>query len=176
MKKQFLVIAAILFIGIVLSVALTSANPKGYKVLIHVVSNIKKDDGPPCVAFDIAYANLLAGNQVEMLFDADAAWNLKRAETDGKNDFDRYDIPADLKQLLIAEFKNEEIQKLKNFGEFLALLSKMGARISVNGTWNVLTSVEKEIKGRTKMPAFVEPLTLKEMVAHMNGADRYYRY
>jgi len=66
---------------------------------VHVVSNIKKDDGPPCVAFDVSYANLMAGNRVEMFFDADAAWNLKQAEADGKNDFDRYDVPADLKQL-----------------------------------------------------------------------------
>lgn len=107
---------------------------------------------------------------------ADAAWNLKRTETDGKNDLDRYDVPADLKQLLFSEFKSDEIQKLKTFGEFLALLSSKGAVISVNGTWNVLTSVEEEIKGKTKMPSFVEPLTLKEMVGHLNTAGRYYRY
>ena len=173
MNKHYLAITAVLFTGVVSYAVLTRATPQGRSVLIHVVSNIKKDDGPPCVAFDIAYANLVAGNHVEMLFDADAAWNLKRMDTDGKNDLDRYDVPADLKQLLVAEFKNEEIQKLKNFGEFLALLSKKGARISVNGTWNVLTSVEKEIKGKSKMPPYAEPLSLKEMAAHMNAAVRF---
>lgn len=43
-KKQFLVIAAVLLVGIMVSVARTSANPNGHKVLVHVVSNIKKDD------------------------------------------------------------------------------------------------------------------------------------
>ncbi|MBI3194077.1 MAG: hypothetical protein HYZ34_06360, partial [Ignavibacteriae bacterium] len=62
------------------------------------------------------------------------------------------------------------------FGEFLELLSKKGAVISVNGTWNVLTSVEKEVKGKTKMPSYVNPLTLKEMVEHLNSAQKYYRY
>ena len=169
-------------IGLILVVAAVAAplppaqsSPKGKHVLIHVVSNIKKDDGPPCVAFDIAYANLIAGHRVEMFFDAEAAWNLKR-ESDRKNDLDRYDVPADLKQLLFTDFKNDEIQKLKNFGEFLTLLSTKGAIISVNGTWNVLTSVEKEIKGTSKMPSFVEPLTLREMVVHLNAAERYYRY
>lgn len=176
MITRYVLIAMVLVIGTVVALPQAHSSPKGKKVLVHVISNIKKDDGPPCVAFDIAYANLMAGNRVEMFFDADAAWNLKRTDNDGKNDFDRYDMPADLKQLLVAEFKNEETKKVKNFGEFLALLSSKGAVISVNGTWNVLTSVEKEIKGKTKMPSFVEPLTLKEMVGHMNTAERYYRY
>ncbi|MEO8168928.1 MAG: hypothetical protein ABI623_11820 [bacterium] len=90
-------------IGFVLYAKLSSANSKGHKVLIHVISNIKKDDGPPCVAFDIAYANLVMGNRVEMLFDSEAAWNLKRTEADGKSDFNRYEVPADLKRLLVAQ-------------------------------------------------------------------------
>lgn len=176
MVIKYLMVILVLAAGIGVQLTNAQTNPKGTKVLVHVISDIKKDDGPPCVAFDIAYANLLAGNQVEMLFDADAAWNLKRLETDGKNDFDRYDVPADLKQLLVAEFKSEEIRQLNNFGEFLALLSKKGVSISVNGTWNVLTSVEREIKGKTRMPPYVEPVTLKEMVVRMNAADKYYRY
>jgi hypothetical protein len=176
MKKQYLAIAALLLVGIVWYAKLTSANPKGHKVLIHVVSNIKKDDGPPCVAFDIAYANVVAGNQVELLFDSEAAWNLKRTDADGKSDFDRYEVPADLKQLVVAQLKEKDLLGVKDFGGFLELLSKKGALISVNGTWNVLTSVEKELKGKTKMPSYVNPLTLKEMVEHMNAAERYYRY
>jgi hypothetical protein len=176
MITKNILIAVVLVFSTLAALPQAHSSPKGKKVLVHVVSNIKKEDGPPCVAFDVAYANLMAGNRVEMFFDADAAWNLKRTETDGKNDLDRYDVPADLKQLVFAEFKNDEIQKLKNFGEFLALLSKKGAIISVNGTWNVLTSIEKEIKGKSTMPSFVEPLTLREMVEHVNAAERYYRY
>ncbi len=176
MKKQYLAIVALLLTGIVWHAELTRSHPKGHKVLIHVVSNIKKDDGPPCVAFDIAYANLVAGNRVELLFDSEAAWNLKRTDADGKNDFDRYEVPADLKQLVIAQLKEKDLQAVKDFGGFLELLSKKGADITVNGTWNVLTSVEKELKGKTKLPSYVNPLTLKEMVEHMNSAESYYRY
>lgn len=159
---------------------LFSANNKVYsknkKVLVHFVADIKKDDGPPCVAFDMAYTNLMMGNKVEMLFDADAAWNLKIFEKDNKNDYDRYVIPEDLKKLIYDEFKDSEINKLKTFGNFLAYMKKMGAKIYVNGTWNVLTSVEKEVKGKEKMPAFVNPLTLKEMAKIINSADSYMRY
>ena len=56
------------------------------------------------------------------------------------------------------------------------MLHKKGAKIAVNGTWNVLTSVEKEVKGKTKMPSYVEPLTLKEMTESINSSEAYYSY
>jgi len=150
--------------------------PKGKTVLVHVISNIKTNDGPPCVAFDMAYANLMMGNKVEMLFDADAAWNLKLVDKGKKNDFDRYEIPADLKKLVIEQFKDESINKLKTFGDFLAFMNKKGVKIYVNGTWNVLTSVEKTLKGKERMPEYVTPLTLKEMAEVINTADIYMNY
>ncbi len=153
-----------------------NAAPKKKTVLVHFVANIKKDDGPPCVAFDMAFANIMLGNKVVMLFDADAAWNLKLFEKDNKNDFDRYTIPADLKDLIEEQFKDNGLKKLKTFGDFLVYMKNMGAKIYVNGTWNVLTSVEKTIKGTTKMPEYAIPLTLKEMAKLINSADAYMRY
>ena len=161
MKKQYLAIVVVLIAGIVFWAGLTRTNLKGHNVLVHVVTNIKKDDGPLCVAFDIAYADVMSGNHVELLFDSEAAWNLKKTD-------------VDLKQLLSSQFNDIELLGMKDFGGFLELLSKRGAVISVNGTWNVLASVEKELKGNTKMPSFVNPLTLKEMVEHLNNAERYY--
>ena len=153
-----------------------AAQPKGEKILIHVISNIKTNDGPPCVAFDIAYTNLMMGNKVEILFDADAAWNLKLADKDKKNDFDRYEVPADLKKLVYEQFKDKKFNELKTFGDFLSFMKMKGVTVYVNGTWNVLTSVEKTLKGKEKMPAYVTPLTLKEMAEVINSADVYINY
>lgn len=146
------------------------------KILIHLVTNIKKEDGPPCVAFDVALANLKLYGGVELLFDAEAAWNLKLDSTDGKNDFDRYEVPMDLKNLVNEQFHDSSVLTLKNFGEFLELLHKNGAEISVNGTWNVLTGVERSLKGKSHLPDFVEPLDLKELTEHINESDIYYHY
>ncbi len=174
MKKIFvfataLIIAVSLFYG-------NSTNPvEKKKVLIHILSDIKKNDGPPCVAVDVALTNLELGNNVEVLFDADAAWNIKKSN-DGKNDYDRYEVPADLKKLVNDQLKSPDVLKLKNFGEFLQMLHKKGAKITINGTWNVLTSVEKDVKGKTKMPDYVQPLALKELVSNINNSDVYYRY
>ncbi len=174
MRKFF--IAALLLPAIVILILGWSNNSTANnKVLIHIVTDIKKDDGPPCVAVDVALANLQLGNSVTVLFDANAAWNLKKSE-DGKNDYDRYEVPSDLKKLVNEQLNVKELLGLKNFGEFLELLHKKGAKIAVNGTWNVLTSVEKEVKGKTKMPSFVEPLTLKEMTESINSSGAYYSY
>jgi len=175
-KVKYLIILLLLTSFLFIEQTEMKAFKKGKTVLVHFVANIKKNDGPPCVAFDMAYTNLMMGNKVEMLFDADAAWNLKLFEKDNKNDYDRYDIPADLKALLNEQFKDPNINKLKTFGDFLAQMKKMGAKIYVNGTWNVLTSVEKEIKGKEKMPKYATPLTLKEMAKIINSADSYMRY
>jgi len=160
-----------LFVG-----KITNASPKKKTVLVHFVADIKKNDGPPCVAFDMAYTNIMLGNKVVMLFDADASWNLKLLKKDGKNDFDRYTIPADLKALIYEQFNDNSLKKLKTFGDFLSYMKRKGAEIYVNGTWNALTSVEKTIKGKTRMPAYVTPLTLKEMAKLINSADSYMRY
>jgi len=153
-----------------------AALSKKKTVLIHVVTNIKKDDGPPCVAFDMALTYVELGYKVEMLFDADAAWNLKLFGKDRKNDFDRYEVPADLKKLVTQQFKNDSFLKVKDFGEFLSYLSKKGVKIYVNGTWNVLTSVEKTLKGKENISAYLIPLTLKEMAEILSSANIYMRY
>ncbi len=153
-----------------------AASPKKNTVLIHVVSNIKKDDGPPCVAFDIAFAYVKLGYKVQMLFDADAAWNLKLSGKDRKNDFDRYNVPDDLKKLVTQQIKDNNFSKVKNFGEFLEYLSKSGVKIYVNGTWNVLTSAEKTLKGKENMPDYSIPVDLKEMTELLSSANTYMRY
>lgn len=175
-KIKIIIIFAVLSSFLLIGQKVIHASKKGKTVLVHFVANIKKNDGPPCVAFDMAYTNLIMGNKVEMLFDADAAWNLKLFEKDNKNDYDRYDIPADLKALLNQQFKDPNINKLKTFGDFLSYMEKIGAELYVNGTWNVLTSVEKKIKGKEKMPNYATPLTLKEMAEVINSADSYMRY
>ena len=76
-------------------------------------------------------------------------------------------------------YKNDDgvtFKELKTFGDLLSFMNKRGVKIYVNGTWNVLTSVEKTLKGKVQMPAYVTPLTLKEMAEVFNTANIYMRY
>lgn len=173
-NKKFTVVFTVLLIAAISLAALSTEKSNTKKVIIHLVSNVKKADGPVCVAFDVALVNLKLGNKVEFLFDADAAWNLKF--TNGKNDFDRYEVPADLKKLISSQINDKALLAVKDFGGFLKLLHDKGADITVNGTWNVLTSVEKDVKGTTNIPKYIQPLTLSELANHINSADVYYSY
>lgn len=145
-------------------------------LLIHLRTNIKKDDGPPCVAFNLALAGLKAGFKVEMLFDGEAAYNLKIFNADGKTDFERYTVPPDLKELITQQYPSFPMEKVKTYQDFLAVYHTMGALITVNGTWNALTQVEQTIKGKQHIPKIVEPLTLPEMIGHIARAQIYLAY
>ena len=176
-KKSKTVFSLILLGIMVLSFVSQShaQNSKIKKVLIHLTTNIKKEDGPPCVAFDIALANIEIGNQVAFVFDSEAAWNLKKDKS-GKNDFDRYPVPDDLKKIVNEQLNDLAILKLKNFGEFLSFLNKKGVKIYINGTWNLLTGVEKNVRGKTRIPDYIIPLDLKEFVNTINKTEVYYKY
>ncbi len=144
---------------------------KKKRVLIYLRDNIKENDGPACVAFDAAWAALAQGYSVELMFDQGAAYNLKIFEGDGKTDFQRYDLPQRLKELLAEQFGGSPDQMPKTYQDFLDLLQRKGLLVTVNGTWNALTEIEKTVKGRAHIVKYVQPLDLREMVEHAAAAD-----
>lgn len=141
------------------------------RILIYLRDNIKENDGPACVAFDAAWGALAKGYEVEMMFDQGAAYNLKIFEGDGKTDFQRYDLPDKLKQLLAEQFGGTPAEMPKTYQDFLDLLNQKGMTVTVNGTWNALTGVEKTVKGKEHIVSYVQPLDLREMVEHAAAAD-----
>jgi len=166
---------AILF-GIALASPLPAQAKKTSRVLIHMRANIKKDDGPPCVGFNMALAALEAGYQVEMLFDVEASYNIKIFSGDGKTDFQRYTVPDKLKQLVMQQYPDFPIDRIKTYQDFLTVYHEMGMKITMNGTWNALTQIESTIKGKEHIIPIAEPLTLEEMMAHIAAADIYMAY
>jgi hypothetical protein len=144
-------------------------------VFIHLTANFKEDDGPVCVAFNAAWAALDKGYQVELFFDQGAAYGLKQWEP-GKTDLGIYDLPEDLKSLLVESFGVERDQLPKNYQDYLAFLSDRGAKVTVNGLWNALTKVEKTVKGTQNILPYVQPLTIQEVIDHRAAADIYLKF
>ncbi|MDZ7362049.1 MAG: hypothetical protein ONB46_15190 [candidate division KSB1 bacterium] len=173
--RYVLAIIALLVIGMLLFSTPLFTQTGGKKLLIHMRTNIKKDDGPPCVGFNMALAGLKAGYQVEMLFDIEAAYNIK-IFTDSKTDYERYTVPADLKALVKEQYPDFPMDKVKTYQDFLSVYHQLGVKITVNGTWNALTQVEKTVKGKEHIIPIAEPLSLKEMAAHIATADVYVAY
>jgi hypothetical protein len=64
----------------------------------------------------------------------------------------------------------------KTYQDLLKTFHNKGVVLTINGTWNVLSDVEKTVKGQENIPNYVQPLTLKEMVEHRSLADQYWSY
>jgi len=144
-------------------------------VFIHLTANFKKDDGPVCVAFNVARQALHDGDTVVIFFDQGATYGLKQWAP-GKTDLGLYPLPKKVKDLLLQSFGGERSALPANYQDYLEQLHKEGARVTANGFWNALTEVEDTIKGRKNILPFVEPLTLAEILELRQSADVYLKF
>lgn len=144
-------------------------------VFIHLTDNFKENDGPVCVAFNAAWQALSEGNQVEIFFDQEATYGIKQWEP-GRTDLGLYPLPERINDLLVESLGMERSALPANYQEYLKQLHDRGARITANGFWNALTQVEETVKGRENILPFVEPLTLKEALAHREVAKVYLKF
>jgi hypothetical protein len=155
--------------------AAPTAGGESKTVFIHLTANFKEDDGPVCVAFNAAWAAIEKGYNVEMFFDQGAAYALKQWEP-GKTDLSIYDLPDDLKVLLVESFGVQRDQLPKNYQGFLSFLNDKGLHVTSNGLWNALTKVEKTVKGTQNILPYVQPLTIQEVIDHRAAADIYLKF
>ncbi len=165
-------------VGLLVLLALPStgvASDSTTKVLIHLTANFKENDGPVCVAFNAAWQALRDGSDVEIFFDQDAAYGIKQWEP-GKTDLGLYPLPDRIKDLLVTTFQMKREALPANYQEYLAMLHKQGARVTVNGFWNALTQIEETIKGRKNILPYAQPLTLQEFLAHRKETDVYLKF
>ncbi|MFC1850876.1 hypothetical protein ACFL27_11840 [candidate division CSSED10-310 bacterium] len=114
------------------------------------------------------------GAQVELVFGSAAVWSVIIHK--GKTDWGSYDLPPKLKKLMAEQLGEDEKSFPKTYQDLLKMLHDNGASLTINGTWNALTDVEKTIKGKKNIPDYVQPLTLKEMLAHRAKADQYWSF
>ncbi len=159
----------------ILANGLLAQDVQSHQVFIHLTDNFKQNDGPVCVAFNAAWAARQTGYEVELFFDQDAAYGIKQWEP-GKTDLGIYDLPDDLKDLLVQSFGVNRESLPKTYQDFLRFLHDSGVRVTVNGMWNALTKVEKTVKGKQNILPFVEPLTLNELMEHRAAADIYLKF
>ncbi len=157
------------------SAATPTAGGESKTVFIHLTANFKDDDGPVCVAFNVAWAAREKGYNVELFFDQGAAYGLKQWGP-GKTDLGIYDLPDDLKGLLVESFGVKRDQLPKTYQDYLAFLNDMGVHVTANGLWNALTKVEKTVKGTENILPYVQPLTIQEVIDHRAAADVYLKF
>ncbi len=144
-------------------------------VFLHLTADFKTDDGPVCVAFNMAWQALRDGDRVTLFFDQKAAFGLKQWAP-GRTDLSLYPLPEKIKDLLVETFDVSRESLPENYQSYLAFLRHKGARVTTNGFWNALTEVETTVKGKEHILDFVEPITLEEALEARRQASLYFHF
>ena len=145
-------------------------------LLIHLKTDLKKDDAQICVAYNVIWAAIVEGYKVKVLVDADAI-NTFKIGWRGKDDIEKYKIPERLRVALAGQFSVSLDTVPKTYGEFLTLLHDKGAEFYINAGFLIVSKIgtPDDLLGKVSAK-FFKPVTLKEMVRLRTDADYYMAY
>ena len=119
MRKLF-ILSIVVFA--LLSVAqLSRAEEK--TLLVHMKTDLAKDDAQICVAYNVIWAAIEKGYKVNVLIDASAVNTYKKGWR-GKNKLEGSKLPENLRKERSRQFQNPLGNITKNYGEYLDLLHK----------------------------------------------------
>lgn len=170
-KIPVLFVVAILFLT---SVAELKAGENS--ILFHLKTGLKHDDAQLCVAYNEIWAALLEGLKVDVLIDAGAV-NTYKIGWRGKDKFEKYKLPQNLKEQLAKQFEISIDKIPATYGDYLQLLKNEGATFYINGAMLVVAGIEKNMGELKNISAkFFKPISLKEMLRLRAGAELYVVY
>lgn len=173
--------AAVFAVLIFLVLALPEAGPTSTKetretLLVHLKTGLKHDDAQICVAYNVIWAALDAGLDVDVFVDADAVNTFKQGWR-GKDSIEGFPLPERLRKTLAEQFNVDITDVPQSYGDFLDMLHKKGARFYINSTFLVLAKIEGSLGAVENISAeFFKPITIKQMLALRIRADYYMVY
>lgn len=134
-------------------------------LLLHLRADANKNDADPCIAFNLAWVAVEKGQEVEMLFDSWAAYNVKE-----KDFWARYPVPIAYKRIVENEVGDSVEWKEGSYMDLLRYLQNKGMRVSANATFLSLSGDAE------KLPDFVERLTVSQVLERLREAEGYGAY
>lgn len=143
-------------------------------VLIHMKTSLAEDDAQICAVPNVAWAAVEAGHRVTILVDASAVTSVTkgygwlngvfRPDTTA---LDRAALPERERRSL-AEQMDVALEEIpRDYGEYFEHLRKLGVHIFANRTMMLLYELDP-----LRLAPTVTPISLKEMVALFEQADR----
>lgn len=178
MKKQesTAIMKVFIFLVLLLYPSPSVAGEAKETILFHIKTSLKHDDSQICVAYNMIWAALEEGLNVDVLIDADAT-NTFKVGWRGKDEIEDFALPERLRKSLAAQFDMPLQEVPENYGRFLNLLHDKGANFYINTAFLVLAKIEKEMGTVENISAkFFKPVTLREMVNLRTKADHYMVY
>ncbi|MFQ5736452.1 MAG: hypothetical protein ACE5GY_06265 [Thermodesulfobacteriota bacterium] len=174
-KMAGIVIAALALV-ILSTLPIPSQAAGKERILFHLKTGLKHDDSQICVAYNMIWAALDEGLNVDVLIDADAA-NTFKVGWRGRDAIENYPLPERLRRSLSEQFGVELKDVPERYGPFLAMLHDRGATFYINTAFLVLAKIEDEMgKVENVSARFFKPATLKEMLELRTRADYYMVY
>jgi len=145
-------------------------------MLIHVKTDLGKDDAQICVAYNMVWAALEAGYETNVLIDASAVNTYKKGWR-GKDKLEGYKMPENLRKELSRQFGVSLNNMPATYGEYLKFLHKKGARFYINGAMLVVSGISKAYGDMSNISANIFiPVTISEMANLISRSDRYAAY
>jgi len=173
MKKLALLLLTILFVSAVY------AESSKDSFLIHVKTDLSKDDAQICVAYNIIQGAVDQGYEVSVLIDASAVYTYKK-KRGGMDKLSKYKIPDNLKRELSRQFNLSEENTPKTYGDYLKLLHKSGAKFYINGSMMVVSKLSREFGDKSKLSELAQHtfkvVSIKEMTQLIGRAKQYVAY
>jgi len=145
-------------------------------MLFHLKTSLKHNDAQLCVAYNEIWAALDAGLNVNVLIDADAV-NTYKIGWLGKDEFEGYKMPDNLRQLLSDTFEKPLDKIPHTYGEYLSQLEKMGVKFHINSGMLMVADIEEKTGTIENIgPKFFKPISLKDMLQLRLKANYYTVY
>lgn len=165
--KHFVLIFIVL-IAIVGS-AIAQNMPEKDRLFVHLKTGLKHDDAQICVAYNVIWAALHSNMAVDVLVDADAINTFKIGTFSSKDSIQGYKIPDNLRQAMSRQFSVPIDQVPLTYGDYLAKLSKMGAKFYINKGFLIVSKIapepDKDLGKISDYAARIfKPVTLMEMI------------
>jgi len=176
MKKSLLVVLA-LVISISLALpAFSQQSKEKSHLFVHLKTSLKKDDSQICVAYNIIWAALRDGLQVDVLVDADGINTFKTKFMSNKDSIQDYKIPQNLRKGIAGQFSISLDDVPKTYGDFLIRLHKEGANFYINKAFLIVANIAPNPdQDMGKISAYAakifKPISLSEMVQLRRNAD-----
>ncbi|MEE9591753.1 MAG: hypothetical protein V3W26_04500 [Thermodesulfobacteriota bacterium] len=175
-RRGIAITVALMFVFLFLSPLPSIAGGKEKTILFHLKTSLKHDDSQVCVAYNMIWAALDKGLNVDVLIDADAI-NTFKVGWRGKDSIEDFPLPERLRRSLSKQFEVAFDEVPEKYGQFLGMLHNKGANFYINTAFLVLAKIEGEMGKVENISAkFFKPVILKEMLELIQHADYYMAY
>ncbi|MBE8157850.1 MAG: hypothetical protein HAW59_00405 [Betaproteobacteria bacterium] len=164
-----------------LSAVFSPATAAEGRAFIHMKTGLKHDDAPICVAYNMIWAALREGLEVDVLVDADAINTFRKGRFSGKDDIEGYNIPQNLREEMARQFSLPVEETPKTYGGFMNLLHEAGAKFHINKAFLVVAGIaenpDEDMGGIADYAKQIfRPVSLSEMINLRRGADVSYTF